>query len=64
LYINVATIDNFLQVLCELWMGLFPDLQEARLFVEEPEMSFGTVFRDQEGLKIIWDKPHLASSLA
>ena len=36
-------------------MGLFPDLQEARLFVEEPEMSFGTVFRDQEGLKIIWD---------
>jgi len=38
-------------------MGHFPDLQEARLFVEEPDMSYGTVCRERTGLQIIWDTP-------
>jgi len=45
-----------LQILCELWMLLFSHLQEARLFMVEHNILFGTVFHGKDKkLCMVWD---------
>jgi hypothetical protein len=39
-------------------MSLFSHLQEARLFVVEHNILFGTVFRGEDKkLRVVWDAP-------